>query len=384
MEKIHYVDTSSCLQFNSRTLRTRSRLIEGREPDGRALAPLEMYSLHNRVPFTNRFHVCKQFALRVMARQIVRLIERRNSKGAPLIWWICNARFWPVLKYAAQRAHLDRTGILDCVDDMAKQWRERAANEEDHHRRKSCEWVAREYEIGYERSAIWAERIAVNSPSKLDRYRRLGANVELVPSGVDVDRFYPVAKGEIEEHPNIAKIPKPRVGYVGPLYSMVNTALLRKVACLLGNTQFVVIGGVESKERALLQDLPNVYLLGPQRWESIPSFVAGMDVVLSIYRQEVSLALGQSLKVIEGLAAGCSVVAIAAPLALESLASVIRLAYNDDEFIAQLKAALDEPSPTLETRLRRAGALNLRSWDHVAGEILHGGRMTQPSRASSA
>ena len=370
VERIHYVDTSACLRFNLCLVRAGSQSIEGQGPDGRVLAPVEIYSLHNRIPFTNRFRVCKRFALRVMAWQVGRSIKRRNVKGAPLIWWICNARFWPVLEYAAKRAHRDKTGILDCVDHMAQLWKDRAANAEDRHRKKWYGWVAREYEIGYERSAIWAARIAVNSAAKLQIYLNLGATVELVPSGVDVDRFEPVVKGEIEEHPSLMQIPKPRVGYIGPLYQMVDTELLRRAASALGNVSFIVVGDVERQERALLQDLPNMHLLGPQEWESIPAFFAGMDVVLSIYRREVSAALGQSLKVIEGLAAGRSVVAVNAPLALENLASVIRLARSGDEFIAQLKAALDAPPATLELRVRRTDVVRFRSWDAVAEEIL--------------
>jgi glycosyltransferase involved in cell wall biosynthesis len=370
VERVHYVDTGACLRFTLQPARNRCETVNGDGPHGRALAPMDVHALHNRIPFTNRFRACKRLALRVLAKKLSRAISRYDADQRSLTWWICNARFWPVLEYAAGQAHLGKTGFLDCVDHMSELWRDRAAAETDRGRRKSDEWVAREYEIGYQRAAEWAAHIAVNSRAKFEMYRRLGAAVELIPSGVDVERFAPVVEGTLNVNPALASIPTPRVGYIGPLYEMVDTELLRRAVMALPSASFVIAGNVESRESAPLEGLPNVYLLGPQTWTAIPSLMAGMDVVLSIYRRDVSAALGQSLKVIEGLAAGRTVVAVNAPLALENLEQVIRLARTDDEFIEQLRAALADPPASLELRHRRAKAVRSRSWDRVAQDIL--------------
>ena len=111
VEQIHYVDTPACLQFHPQPGRKRSQVIGGEGPDPQVLAPLEMHTPRNRVPFTQRFAPCRRLALRSLAKQVERSIE----SPSPLIWWICSARSWPVLEYAASTTGKKKAGILDCV-----------------------------------------------------------------------------------------------------------------------------------------------------------------------------------------------------------------------------------------------------------------------------
>jgi glycosyltransferase involved in cell wall biosynthesis len=373
VEAIHYVDTNSCLQFSPLSFRVDVQVLPSEQHNRRALVPVVVYSLRNPIPFGNRIRASKRFALHLMARQVERSLKKHYSRGISLTWWICNARFWPVLDYARKEAPRGNTGILDCVDNMAAYWRLRAANVGDQACKRNCLRIAQEYEVGYRHASNLAELVVVNSSAKFDTYQNLGANVVLILSGVDFERFYEVALGSVEKHPDLKNVPEPRVGYVGPLHYAVDTELLERCAREIQYASFVFIGEIEPEFLGRFRDLPNVHFLGPRKWEEIPGFLAGMDIVLSAYRQnEVGKGL-YSLKVLEALAAGCDVLALDSQPWLHDLGHTIRLAPTHDIFLSLLRQALNDPPATTDLRERRAETVRSRSWDSVAEEILRSG-----------
>lgn len=131
-------------------------------------------------------------------------------------------------------------------------------------------------------------------------------DVRLVPNAAQIEHF--AATPTLSEHPKLADIPKPRVGYVGGIGSWVDQSLIEKLAAARPDVHIVMIGPVET-DVARLQALPNVHFLGLQPYAQLPEFLAGIDVTLHAFVVNELTESVNPIKIYEYLAAGKEVIA---------------------------------------------------------------------------
>lgn len=182
----------------------------------------------------------------------------------------------------------------------------------------------------------------------------------LLEQGVDYDHWRRVGDGAVAVAPEVAKIPRPRLGYFGAIEPwLVDQELIKRAARERPEWQWIFIG---NKSRGLeIEDLPNTHFLPPVPYAELPTFAAGFDVCVLPWETEQSFtSYGSAIKVREYLATGKPVVIAPLP-EYESMGDVLRIARSRDEFFRLVEDALSEDDPS--AKAKRQAAVASGTWE---------------------
>jgi glycosyltransferase involved in cell wall biosynthesis len=172
--------------------------------------------------------------------------------------------------------------------------------------------------------------------------------------------------------PSYSSIAKPRVLYVGTMAEWFDFELMATMARQRPNLSFVLIGPAELARRRL-PDLPNLHLLGPVAWESLPGFMQHADVGIIPFDAKNHPALVAAInpiKLYEYAAAGLPIVSTAWS-ELRNLNAPVELVDGADEFLRAIDRALASPKPVAKLNDFAAD----HDWDRVLDRLLrHVGR----------
>ena len=182
----------------------------------------------------------------------------------------------------------------------------------------------------------------------------------LLEQGVDYDHWSRVGSGEIEVAPEVASIPRPRLGYFGAIEPwLVDQELIKRAARERPEWQWIFIG---NRSRGLdIERLPNTHFLPPVAYKDLPRYAAGFDVcVLPWETEQAFTSYGSAIKVREYLATGKPVVISPLP-EYEPMSDVLRIARTRDDFMKLVEDALREND--LAAPARRQAAVASGTWD---------------------
>jgi glycosyltransferase involved in cell wall biosynthesis len=185
----------------------------------------------------------------------------------------------------------------------------------------------------------------------------------LLEQGVDYEHWRRVGDGTMEVAPEVARIPRPRIGYFGAIEPwLVDQELIKRAARERPEWQWIFIG---NKSRGLeIEDLPNTHFLPPVAYAELPAYAAGFDVCVLPWETEQSFtSYGSAIKVREYLATGKPVVIAPLP-EYEAMGDVLRIARSREEFLQLVDEALNESDPVLKDR--RQAAVASGTWDDRA------------------
>lgn len=182
----------------------------------------------------------------------------------------------------------------------------------------------------------------------------------LLEQGVDFEHWRRVGDGTVEVATEIARIPRPRLGYFGAIEPwLVDQELIKRAARERPDWQWVFIG---NRSRGLeIEELPNTHFLPPVAYADLPAYAAGFDVCVLPWETEQSFtSYGSAIKVREYLATGKPVVISPLP-EYEPMRDVLRIARTRDDFIRLVEEALEENDPA--KRGMRQAAVASGTWD---------------------
>ena len=180
----------------------------------------------------------------------------------------------------------------------------------------------------------------------------------LLEQGVDYDHWQCVA--EIPIAPEIAHIPRPRIGYFGAIEPwLVDQELIKRASRERPEWHWIFIG---NKSRGLeIEDLPNVHFLPPVPYADLPAYAAGFDVCVLPWETEQSFtSYGSAIKVREYLATGKPVVISPLP-EYEPMRDVLRIARTRDDFLRLVEEALHDNDAAAVAR--RQASVASGTWD---------------------
>ena len=192
----------------------------------------------------------------------------------------------------------------------------------------------------------------------------------LLEQGVDYDHWRRVGDGTVTVAPEVANIPRPRLGYFGAIEPwLVDQELIKRAARERPEWQWIFIG---NKSRGLeIEELSNTHFLPPVPYAELPRFAAGFDVCVLPWETEQSFtSYGSAIKVREYLATGKPVVIAPLP-EYEAMSDVLRIARSRDEFFRLVEDALNESDP--QAKRRRQAAVASGTWEARAeyvGELI--------------
>ena len=188
----------------------------------------------------------------------------------------------------------------------------------------------------------------------------------LLEQGVEYDHWRHVNDGTMKVPAEIARIPRPRLGYFGAVEPwLVDQELIKRASQERPDWHWIFIG---NRSRGLeIEELPNVHFLPPVPYQELPSYAAGFDVCVLPWETEQSFtSYGSAIKVREYLATGKPVVISPLP-EYEPMRDVLRIARTRDDFIRLIEEALHE-NDAAAAAMRQA-AVASGTWDARAESV---------------
>jgi hypothetical protein len=177
-----------------------------------------------------------------------------------------------------------------------------------------------------------------------------------------------IAKVSIEKIPeDIARLSRPRIGYVGSIKERVDLALIHKLSKAFPGGSIIMIGNVQ-QDRIDPHDFPrekNIYFLGARDYDELPRYLMAFDVGIIPYIP--GLIDVEPTKQYDYLIAGIPVVSTDL-VEIRRLKRLVKIAKNHKEFIDLVRRSLSETNHKL-IKARQEFALN-NSWLVRAQEIL--------------
>src|SRR5258705_11157761 len=182
----------------------------------------------------------------------------------------------------------------------------------------------------------------------------------LLEQGVDYDHWSRVGSGDIAVASEIAKLPRPRLGYFGAIEPwLVDQELIKRAAAEHPEWQWIFIG---NRSRGLdIERLPNIHFLPPVPYADLPTVGAGVHRCVPPWETEQAFtSYGSAIKVREYLATGKPVVISPLP-EYEPMRNVLRIGRSRAEFLELVADALKENDPGASAR--RQAAVASGTWD---------------------
>jgi glycosyltransferase involved in cell wall biosynthesis len=193
-----------------------------------------------------------------------------------------------------------------------------------------------------------------------DRLRSMGAEVRVIPHGVDVDLFE--VRGPDQRRPGPIT-----AGYVGTIDPRLDADAIRTAAERHPEWRFRLFGPVrDGFQTDQITVAPNVTVEPAVPHERLGEVIAGFDLGLMPYLDALNFEYMCPVKNLEFMAAGKP--AVARPnRALTDYSDLLYFAETPEDFSAQLDRALAEDTPELARRRRATAEAN--SWERRLGEI---------------
>jgi glycosyltransferase involved in cell wall biosynthesis len=197
-------------------------------------------------------------------------------------------------------------------------------------------------------------------------------DVKVLPNGVDFELF----SGFSDDVPaDLARIPRPRLGYVGSLHPQIDFSLVAEMAERRDDWHWVFVGARSPINDSAAQDsiarcqrLPNVHFLGEKDRSEVPAYVSRMDVNLMLYRTDTEswVNVGYPLKLHEYLATGVPVVSSDVRV-VRQFDRVVRIAAGVDDWMAAIFEALESGGRGSPESRRTVARQN--TWDARAAQL---------------
>ncbi len=242
---------------------------------------------------------------RMMRRQIRSVVKSQFPDTTQLIQWI----YYPSQRWVWD-AFAEQGKVYECYDDYP-----RASGS------------------GFD-DKVWQDEKQVlevadlsfaTAQSILEARIPYARRLELLPNGVP-DFFFERSIPDADDL--IHKLPHPRIGYLGNIFSYLDFPLLEELCQRHPEWHLVLVGPVES-ERAVagLRRFANAHFLGRRPYDQVPSILRALDVGLIPFVDNQFTRAINPLKLYEYLAVGLPTVATRLP-ELERFENVIRLEKN--------------------------------------------------------
>ncbi len=136
-------------------------------------------------------------------------------------------------------------------------------------------------------------------------------NIHCFPSSIDAAHFAAAREGGLAEPDDQAGIGEPRIGFFGVIDERFDIELLRAVAAVVPDMQFVMIGPVVKIDPATLPQAANIHWLGGKTYAELPAYLAGWNVGWMPFAINDATRFISPTKTPEFLAAGLPVVSTA-------------------------------------------------------------------------
>lgn len=213
-----------------------------------------------------------------------------------------------------------------------------------------------------------ADVVFVGGASLFESKRMCHPNVLLFPSSIDFDHFAR-ARRPIEDPPDQADIPYPRIGFFGVLDERLDQKLLKKVAEIQPDWHLILIGPVAKIDKAKLPKASNLHYLGQKAYDDLPHYLANWNVAMLPFACNAATRFISPTKTPEYLAAAKPVVSTPIEDVVKPYGELGFVMIGADEltFAEAIEACLKREEGNRQTRVDQFLASN--SWDRTFDEM---------------
>lgn len=215
-----------------------------------------------------------------------------------------------------------------------------------------------------------ADVVFTSAQNLRESRKRLNPNVHFIPNAVDVDFFRRALDPDTQIPTDLAQIPGPRIGLIGNVDDRLDVELVNYMAEQHPEWSIVLIGDLhgtsrfmQSPELKKSQHLSNVHYLGFKKYETLPSYLRGIDVGLLLYKiNDYTVGIYPN-KIYQYLAGGKPVVTTDLP-EIRSLGKVVGIAKGHAEFVRLVEKALlalDDRQVARRQELAKANSVQSRT-----------------------
>ena len=180
--------------------------------------------------------------------------------------------------------------VYDCMDELS-----------------AFKFAPPELKLREEQLMEEADIVFTGGNSLYEAKKLLHHNIFSFPSSIDRKHFMQ-ARENIEEQPDQATIPYPRLGFFGVIDERFDIELIEKVATLKPDWHIVLIGPVVKIDPDSLPIRNNIHYLGNKSYEQLPFYLSGWDIAMIPFAINESTRFISPTKTPEYLAAGKPVV----------------------------------------------------------------------------
>jgi glycosyltransferase involved in cell wall biosynthesis len=207
-----------------------------------------------------------------------------------------------------------------------------------------------------------ADHVFVVPPALVEVKKAANPASSFAPHGLDVDLFG-LAQAESTPVPAQAQaLQGPVIGYFGLIAAWTDIELIEWLAKSRPQWNFLLVGHA-SVDVSALAVLPNVCMVGPQPYESLPGWAKAFDVAIIPYRLNQQVRHANPLKLREYLATGKPIVSVTNP-EIEKFRHLVHVADGRESFLQGIDAALR--GDNAELRRERMTTVRTMSWEHRA------------------
>jgi glycosyltransferase involved in cell wall biosynthesis len=211
-----------------------------------------------------------------------------------------------------------------------------------------------------------ADLVFVAPPALVDAKRAQNDRTFFSPHGVDAALFARAHQPDTPMPDAARKLARPVVGYFGSIHDWIDIELIAWLAMQRPQWSFLLVGHAATDVTAL-RGMPNVHLVGPQPYPTLPNWARSFDVAMIPYRLNRQVANCNPLKLREYLATGKPVVSVRNP-EIEKFASQVNIADSREQFLAALDRCMaGEPADAAAARM---AAVADQTWDRRVEDVL--------------
>ena len=211
-----------------------------------------------------------------------------------------------------------------------------------------------------------ADQVFVAPPALLALKKTQNPSAVFAPHGVDVELFKRAMNADTDVPEAARGLRSPVIGYFGSIAEWIDVELIAWLAHSRPQWSFLLVGHAFA-DVSTLKILPNISLVGPQPYESLPSWAKAFDVAIIPYRLNQQVKNANPLKLREYLATGRPIVTVSNP-EIERFSKWVRIVVGKEAFLKAIEQAL-LPEP-IEAAYARMAAVEQMTWDNRVQEVL--------------
>lgn len=196
-----------------------------------------------------------------------------------------------------------------------------------------------------------ADLVIVSSTFLERQARPHNSKISIVRNGCDYPHFSQVPADIF----SVADNRRPVIGYYGAIADWFDADLVADLAKRRPDWDLILIGSTVSADISRLSNMSNVNLAGEQPYQSLPSWLRTIDVLIIPFKRNELTEATNPVKAYEILAAGKPLVSVPLPEVV-ALGPIVQLASTAEEFEREILQAIQTNSLEKTEERRRFAA----------------------------